>query len=75
MRTYCISPSSGVSSFDFSSLVERSEQFCIKSLDRTQTLVSYNGDKPSFLGSNPDYTRSEMLTILATDEWSSDESI
>jgi len=72
MRTYCISPSSEVSSFDFSELVERSEQFCIKSLDRTQNLVSYNGDKPSFLGSNPDYTHAEIISILRDSAWSGD---
>jgi len=45
------------------------------SLDGTKTFVKYEGTQPSFLWGKTEYTHSEILEVLATDEWTSDEPI
>jgi len=69
MRTYVIANTSEVSSFDFSQLVDIDESYSRKSLDGTLILARYEGSQPSFLSGKTQYTHSEILTILATDEW------
>ena len=46
-----------------------------RNLASTQTFVKFEGDTPSFLAGKTTYDRSEMLSILANEEWSSDEPI
>ncbi len=75
MKTYCIINSSEVSSVDFDQVAETSSDTLRYSLDGTKTFVKYEGDQPSFLSGNTEYTHSEILTILAGDEWTSDEII
>jgi len=69
MRTYVIVDSAEASSFDFSQLVDIDESYSRKSLDGSKILARFNGDTPSFLIGKTQYTHSEILTILATDEW------
>jgi len=45
------------------------------SLDGTQTFVKYEGEQPSFLNGKQEYTHSEILTILATPEWTDPDPI
>jgi len=73
MRTYVIIDASEVSSVDFSQVLQADADKLRYSLDGTQTFVKYEGEQPSFLSGKTEYTHSEMLTILATDEWTSDE--
>ena len=73
MRTYVIIDASEVSSVDFSQVSETSADTLCYSLDGTKTFVKYEGTQPSFLSGKQEYTHSEILAILATDEWSSDE--
>jgi len=73
MRTYCIIDASDVSSVDFDQVAETSADTLRYSLDGTKTFVKYEGDQPSFLSGKTEYTQSEILAILATDEWTSDE--
>ena len=44
-----------------------------KSIDQTKTFVKWNGDAPSFVNNmttkEGPYTHTEILTILATPEW------
>lgn len=75
MRTYCIIDASDVSSVDFSQVAETSADTLRYSVDGTKTFVKYEGDQPSFLSGKTEYTHSEILAILATDEWTSDEII
>lgn len=75
MRTYVIIDASEVSSVDFSQVLQADADKLRYSLDGTQTFVKYEGEQPSFLSGKTEYTHSEMLTILATDEWTSDEPI
>lgn len=75
MRTYCIINSDEVSSVDFNQVLQTSADTLRYSIDGTQTFVKYEGEQPSFLSGKQEYTHSEILAILATDEWTSDELI
>jgi len=75
MRNYVITDISEATSFDFDQLVDIDELSSRKSLDGSKILARYEGDQPSFLSGKQEYTHSEILSILATDEWSSDEHI
>ena len=75
MRTYCIIDSSEVNSVNFDQVAETSADTLRYSIDGTQTFVKYEGEQPSFLSGKQEYTHSEILAILATDEWTSDELI
>lgn len=75
MKSYVIIDSSEVASIDFDQVLETSADTLRYSLDGTQTFVKYEGDQPSFLSGKQEYTHSEILAILATDEWTSDELI
>ena len=74
-RTYVIANTSEVSGFDFDQLIDIDESYSRKSLDGSKILARYEGDQPSFLSGKQEYTHSEILTILAGDEWTSDEPI
>ena len=69
MKTYVIINDSEVSSVDFSQVAETSANTLRYSLDGTKTFVKYEGEKPSFLSGKTEYDHAEILTILATDEW------
>ena len=69
-RKYVIIDSDEVSSVDFSQVEETSADTLRYSIDGTLTFVKYDSDTtPSFLEGKTQYTHSEILTILATDEW------
>ena len=74
-RKYTIISKDDVASVDFDQVLEGNESHLHYSLDGSKTLVKYRDDQPSFLSGNQEYTHSEILTILATAEWSSDEPI
>jgi len=75
MRTYCIIDASEVSSVDFNQVLQTSSDTLRYSVDGSKALLKYEGDQPSFLSGKQEYTHSEILSILATDEWTSDELI
>ena len=75
MRTYVIADTSEVSGFHFDQLIDINESYSRKSLDESKILARYEGDTPSFLEGKTQYTHSEILAILETDEWTSDELI
>ena len=72
-RKYVIINADEVDSVDFSQVDETSADTVRFSTDGSQTFVKYEGDQPSFLSGKQEYTHSEILTILATDEWTPDE--
>jgi hypothetical protein len=72
-RIYVIVDSAEASSFDFGQLVDIDESYSRKSLDGSKILARFEGDTPSFLIGEPQYTQEEILPILAGAEWSSDE--
>lgn len=75
MRTYCIIDSSEVSSINFDQVAETSADTLRYSIDGSKTFVKYEGSQPSFLNSKQEYTHSEIVAILATDEWTPEELI
>ena len=75
-RKYVIIDSDEVSSVDFSQVEETSADTMRYSVDNSQTFVKFDSDStPSFLDGKTQYTHSEILNVLATDEWTSDEPI
>ena len=70
-KNYVIIDASDVSSIDFSEVMETSAQTLRYNIDpaRTKTFVKFEGSTPSFLEGKTQYDHSEILTILATDEW------
>ena len=70
---YVIIDASEVNSVDFNQVAETSADTLRYSLDGTQTFVKYEGTQPSFLSGKTEYTHSEILAILAGEEWTSDE--
>jgi len=75
MRKYVIANSSEASGFDFAQLIDIDESYSRKSLDGSKILTRYEDGQPSFLWGKTEYTHSEILEVLATDEWTSDEEI
>ena len=71
MRNYVIIDASEVSSVDFNQVLETSADTLRYNLAGTQTFVKYEGDTPSFLEGKTANTHSEILSILAGEEWSS----
>ena len=73
-RKYVIINANEVSSVNFDQVDETSENTVRFSVDGTKTFVKFDTDTtPSFLDGKTQYTHSEILTILATDEWTPDE--
>ena len=73
MITYVIIEASEAANIDFDQVAERSVYTLRYSIDGSKTFVKFNGDTPSFLIGEPQYTQEEILPILAGAEWSSDE--
>ena len=71
MRNYVIIDASEVSSVDFIQVLETSADTLRYNIAGTQTFVKYEGDTPSFLEGKTANTHSEILSILAGEEWSS----
>lgn len=69
MRTYVIIDASEVASVDFDKVLETSADTLIYSLDGSKTFVKFDGDTPAFLDGLTQYTHLEILTELATPEW------
>ena len=69
-RKYVIINADEVDSVDFSQVDETSADTIRYSLDGTKTFVKFDSDTtPSFLEGKTQYSHSEILAILATDEW------
>lgn len=74
-RTYVILNASEVGNVDFNQVIQVSADKLRYSLDGSKFVLKYEGDQPSFLSGKQEYTHSEILAILATDEWTSDDII
>jgi len=74
-RNYVIIDASEVSSVDFDQVLETSADTLRYNVNPagTKTFVKFEGDTPSFLEGKTSYTHSEMLEILAGEEWTSSE--
>jgi uncharacterized protein YllA (UPF0747 family) len=74
-RKYTIISKDDVASIDFNQVLEGNETHLHYSLDGSKTLVKYRDEQPSFLSGKTEYTHAEILEVLATDEWTSDDLI
>lgn len=74
-KSYVIIDISDVSSIDFDQVMETSADTLRRSVDGSQTFVKIEGSTPSFLEGKTQYDHSEILTILATDEWTPDDPL
>ena len=72
-RHYVIIPYSEVNTIDFNQVLETDVNTVRKSLDGTKTFVKYEDDMPSSVtaveGKSQEYSHSEILEILVTDDW------
>ena len=74
MRKYVIINADELDSVNFDQVDETSADTVRYSVDNSQTFVKFDSDTtPSFLEGKTQYTHSEIITILATDEWTPDE--
>ncbi len=71
MRNYVIIDASEVSSVDFNQVLETSAETLRFSVDGSKTFVKFEGSTPAFLEGKTQYSHSEILTILAGEEWTS----
>ena len=73
MSTYIIINMTEVGLVDFNEVLETSEQTLRLSVNGLQTVLKWNGNEPSFISTlssyDGPYTHSEILTIMATPEW------
>ena len=79
-RSYMIFNVSELNQINFNEVLETSINTVRKSLDGTKTLVKWDSDTtPSSIQTlttkEGPYNHSEILTIMATTEWTSDEMI
>ena len=72
-KTFVIIDASEVGNVNFDQVLETSADTLRYSLDGSKTFVKFEGDTPSFLIGEPQYTHTEILNILSGAEWSSDE--
>ena len=70
-RKYVILNWDEIDSVDFDQVMETEASKVRKSVDGTKFFVKFEGDVPSFLEGKTIYSHSEILVILATDEWTS----
>jgi len=75
MKTYIIIDASEVDNVDFSQVQETSADTLRYSLDGTKTFVKYEGTQPFFLLGKTEYTHEEILPIMQSPEWASEEPI
>jgi len=73
-REFMIFPVSELSKINFNEVLETSAETVRKSVDGTKTFVKWNGPAvpscvSSLTGTEGPYTYDEILTILATPEW------
>tara|TARA_R110000851_G_scaffold17738_2_gene56132 strand:+ start:70 stop:306 length:237 start_codon:yes stop_codon:yes gene_type:complete len=71
---YVIINANEVNSVDFSEVKETSADTIRYSVDGSKTFVKYEGAKPSFLYGKDTFTHTQILAILATDEWTYPDS-
>lgn len=74
-RKYTIISKDDAASIDFDQVLECNESHLHYSLDGSKTLVKYRGDQPSFLSGKTEYDHSEILAILAGDEWTDPDAV
>ena len=72
-RTFLIIPVGELNKVDFTQVLETSPDTVRRSFDGTKTFIKWEGVEPTFLGdivgSEGPYSYEEIISILATPEW------
>lgn len=72
-HTYVIIDASSVDAVDFSEVINTSADMLRYSVDGTKTFVKFDGDTPSFLIGETQYTHEEISNVLSGPEWTPEE--
>ena len=76
-REFIIFNVSELNKINFNEVLETSVDTVRKSSDKTKTFVKWEGDEPSFISTlttkEGPYTYTQIVTILATNEWIAQE--
>ena len=75
MRKYVILNTSEVSEVNFNQVIEESADDLRSSVGGSKSIVKFEGDTPSFLIGETQYTWSEIMDVLNTSEWNSPEEV
>ena len=75
MRKYVIINTSDVSGVNFNQVIEESADNLRRSVDGNKSIVKFEGDTPSFLIGETQYTWSEIMDVLNTSEWTTPEEV
>tara|TARA_R110000744_G_scaffold41608_2_gene94022 strand:+ start:420 stop:641 length:222 start_codon:yes stop_codon:yes gene_type:complete len=66
---YVIYNTTDVASIDFNDIVQTSQETLRTSVDGTKTVLKFKGEMPDFLSGLPQYNHSDIASIMATAEW------
>ena len=69
---YVIYDMANVGTIDFSQVYQTSVDTLRLSVNGEKTIIKFTGDTPNFLVGLQQYTHSEMLEIVQTPEWNSE---
>jgi hypothetical protein len=72
---YVIIEKSEVSSVDFDLVLNTNAELLRYKLDGSQALLQFEGDTPSFLIGEPQYTHAEIVEIMSGAEWTDPDAI
>jgi len=76
-RNYLIIGKDDVSLIDFGLVLQTSQETLRYSVDGNKTVIKWSGDSPSFISSmiykEGPYSQEEILDILKTSEWVTEE--
>jgi len=75
MKTYVILDASEVANVDFDKVMQTSADTLRYSIDGSKFLLKFDGDTPSFLDGNTQYTHAEILSILSGPEWTDPDAV
>ena len=70
---YVIYNMEDASSIDFSKVVETSLDTLRVSVDGTKTLLKFRGETPEFLDGLQQYSHSQILDIMRSEEWTPEQ--
>lgn len=71
--TYVILEASDLPNVEFNTIMEASAAALRYSLDKSEFIVKYRGDKPGWLDGKTTYTHAQILEIVNSPEWTPPE--
>ena len=74
-RKYVIINTSETGSIDFSQVNETSVDTLRFNISGSQTFVKFDGNTPSFLSGKTQYSQTQILALMDTDDWNQNDDI